>query len=121
MDGEERVRFPLAKPGIDTHWWGFTMLTLGLREAGIDVITIVNVSPKEVVSSAVQEDVDMVGISVGCEDCLRYVPEIMNSFEEKGWDRPVILGGSVTKVNAPWFTELGIDNVFLPQEADVQV
>lgn len=115
------IRFLLTKPGTDTHWRGVAVLTWGLREAGIEVISTGNIIPEQIPPIAIQEDVAMVGISVGCESFIRYVPEIMRLLKEHGYDKPVILGGHVPKTYIPWLTEIGIDKVFLPETSPLEV
>ncbi len=116
MAEERRIRVLMAKPGLDGHDRGARVLTLGLRDEGMEVIyTGLRQTPDKIVEAAIQEDVDVVGLS-----CLsgahRYLfPEVVEGLRERGaQDVMVIGGGIIAKEDIPFLKEKGIDAVFGP-------
>lgn len=111
-----RIRFLLAKPGLDGHDRGAKVVARGLREAGIEVIyTGLHQTPEQIVSAALQEDVDMVGLSIlsGAHNTL--VAEIIRLMREAGMDDvPVVLGGIIPDDDVPGLKEMGVAEVFGP-------
>lgn len=111
-----RIRFLLAKPGLDGHDRGAKVVARGLREAGIEVIyTGLHQTPEQIVSAALQEDVDMVGLSIlsGAHNTL--VAEIIGLMQESGLsDVPVVLGGIIPDDDVPRLREMGVAAVFGP-------
>ncbi|MFQ5925171.1 MAG: cobalamin B12-binding domain-containing protein [Dehalococcoidia bacterium] len=116
MAEERRIRVLMAKPGLDGHDRGAKVLTLGLRDEGMEVIyTGLRQTPDKIVEAAIQEDVDVVGLS-----CLsgahRYLfPEVVERLRERGaQDVMVIGGGIIAREDIPFLKERGIDAIFGP-------
>lgn len=116
MAEERRIRVLMAKPGLDGHDRGARVLTLGLRDEGMEVIyTGLRQTPDKIAQAAIQEDVDVVGLS-----CLsgahRYLfPEVVERLRERGaQDVMVIGGGIIAKEDIPFLKEKGIDDIFGP-------
>ncbi len=116
MAEERRIRVLMAKPGLDGHDRGARVLTLGLRDEGMEVIySGLRQTPEKIVEAAIQEDVDVVGLS-----CLsgahRYLfPEVVERLRERGaQDVMVIGGGIIAKEDIPFLKEKGIDAIFGP-------
>lgn len=116
MTEERRIRVLMAKPGLDGHDRGARVLTLGLRDEGMEVIySGLRQTPDKIVEAAIQEDVDVVGLS-----CLsgahRYLfPEVVERLRERGaQDVMVIGGGIIAKEDIPFLKEKGIDAIFGP-------
>jgi methylmalonyl-CoA mutase C-terminal domain/subunit len=86
----------LAKTGIDGHWRGISLVARALRDAGFEVILSGMARPEEIARSAVDEDVDLVGLSVGGH--ISVVHRILDLLQESRSDLPVFVGGAV----APW-------------------
>jgi methylmalonyl-CoA mutase C-terminal domain/subunit len=114
MDGERKIRALIAKPGLDGHDRGAKVLVFALREAGIEVIyTGLHQTPEEIVSSAVQEDVDTIGLSILSGAHLTIVETLMNQMREKGIsDIPIVMGGVIPEKDIPKLKDMGIRGIF---------
>ncbi|MBI2909962.1 MAG: cobalamin B12-binding domain-containing protein [Chloroflexi bacterium] len=120
---DKRIRVLIAKPGLDGHDRGARVLSLGLRDEGMEVIyTGLRQTPENIAQAAVQEDVDVVGLS-----CLsgahRYLfPETVKQLKTRGADDVlVIAGGIIPKEDIPFLRESGIKAVFGPGTAIKQI
>ena len=116
-DRERPIRVLVAKPGLDGHDRGAKVLALALRDAGMEVIySGLRQTPDQIAAAAVQEDVDVVGLSIlsGAHNVL--VPDVMRALKERGGEEiAVVLGGGIIpKEDAPKLKELGIAEVFGP-------
>ena len=112
----ENIRVLIAKPGLDGHDRGAKVICRSLRDAGYEVIyTGLRRTPDEIVNAAVQEDVDVVGLSIlsGAHNVL--FPKIMDLLKEKGVDDiAVIAGGIIPDKDIPLLEKIGISKTFLP-------
>jgi methylmalonyl-CoA mutase C-terminal domain/subunit len=113
---EKTIRVLVAKPGLDGHDRGAKVICRALRDAGFEVIyTGLRRTPEEIVSAAVQEDVDVVGLSIlsGAHNVL--FPRIMTLLKEKGAeDIPVVAGGIIPEKDISGLEKMGIRKIFLP-------
>lgn len=113
---DKKIRVLVAKPGLDGHDRGAKVVCRSLRDAGFEVIyTGLRRTPEEIVSAAIQEDVDVVGLSIlsGAHDVL--FPKIMNLLREKGADDiTVIAGGIIPEKDISDLEKMGISKIFLP-------
>jgi methylmalonyl-CoA mutase C-terminal domain/subunit len=92
----ENIRVLLAKVGLDGHDRGVKVVARCLRDAGMDVVyTGLHRSPEEVVDAAVQEDVDVLGVSLLSGAHMTIFPRIIKRLREKGVDDMILLGGGV--------------------------
>ena len=111
----ENIRVLIAKPGLDGHDRGAKVICRSLRDAGYEVIyTGLRRTPDEIVNAAVQEDVDVVGLSIlsGAHNVL--FPKIMDLLKEKGADDiAVIAGGIIPDKDIPFLEKIGISKTFL--------
>ncbi len=111
----ENIRVLIAKPGLDGHDRGAKVICRSLRDAGYEVIyTGLRRTPDEIVNAAVQEDVDVVGLSIlsGAHNVL--FPKIMDLLKEKGADDiAVIAGGIIPDKDIPFLEKIGISRTFL--------
>lgn len=109
-----RLRVLLAKLGMDTHTVGVTVIGHALREAGMEVIfTGLKQTPEMVVAAAVQEDVDVVGISTLSAGHTRSLPKLARLLEEAGaGDKLLLAGGVIPEEDKPFLTEAGVDAIF---------
>ncbi len=114
MKGEKRIRVLLAKPGLDGHSRGVRVIAIALREAGMEVIyTGLRQTTEQIVNSAIQEDVDVIGLSVLSGAHLTLCEKLMKQLKEKGLSHiPVILGGVIPQRDVPRLKQLGIAAVF---------
>lgn len=119
----ENIRVLIAKPGLDGHDRGAKVICRSLRDAGYEVIyTGLRRTPDEIVNAAVQEDVDVVGLSIlsGAHNVL--FPKIMDLLKEKGVDDiAVIAGGIIPDKDIPFLEKIGISKTFLPGSSTQEI
>jgi methylmalonyl-CoA mutase, C-terminal domain len=116
-DGQHRpIKVLIAKPGLDGHDRGAKVLARGLRDEGFEVIyTGLRQTPEMVVSAALQEDVDVVGLSILSGAHMTLLPRITAGLKEKGLDDVLVTaGGIIPDDDIPALTDAGIDRVFGP-------
>src|SRR5437763_9633242 len=110
------IRVLIAKPGLDGHDRGARVLARALRDAGMEVIyTGLRQTPEMIVNAALQEDVQVIGISIlsGAHNAI--VPEIMNLLQQKEMsDVVVIVGGTIPDSDAARLKAIGVAEVFQP-------
>jgi len=120
---KHKTRVLIAKIGLDSHDRGVKIVARTLRDAGLEVIyTGIRQSVAQVVRAAVQEDVDLLGLSFLAGDHLVLVPKVIQGLKEKGReDIPVLVGGIILKRHVQELTEMGVKKVFLPgtQQAEI--
>jgi methylmalonyl-CoA mutase, C-terminal domain len=113
---EHRVRVLIAKPGLDGHDRGAKVIARALRDAGMEVIySGLRQTPEQIAAAAVQEDVDVVGLSIlsGAHNVL--VPEVLAALAAKGGeDIAVAVGGIIPEKDIAPLREKGVKEVFLP-------
>ncbi len=123
MTREKPIRVLIAKPGLDGHTRGARILTLGLRDEGMDVIyTGLRKTPEEIVDKAAKEKADVIGLSIlsGAHNTL--LPKVVELAREKGLDQVLIIaGGAIPKEDVPILQQKGISAVFGPGTAIKQV
>ena len=113
---EKKIRVLIAKPGLDGHDRGAKVICRALRDAGMEVIyTGLRRTPEEIVNSAVQEDADVIGLSILSGAHLVLFPKIMKLLQvNKASDILVIAGGIIPEKDIPKIQKIGIAQVFLP-------
>lgn len=113
---DKRIRILIAKPGLDGHDRGAKVISRALRDAGYEVIyTGLRRTPEEIVNAAIQEDADVIGLSIlsGAHNVL--FPEVMDLLKKKEIsDIKVIAGGIIPEKDIPGLKKMGIAEVFLP-------
>ena len=113
---ERPIRVLIAKPGLDGHDRGAKVIARALRDAGMEVIySGLRQSPEQIAAAAIQEDVDVVGLSIlsGAHNVL--FPEILKLLKEKGGEDIVVLaGGIIPDKDIAKLKALGIREIFLP-------
>jgi methylmalonyl-CoA mutase C-terminal domain/subunit len=116
MAEETRIRVLVAKPGLDGHDRGAKVVARALRDAGMEVIyTGIRQTPEMIVEAAVQEDVDVVGLSILSGAHLELFPPIAKGLKEKGKnDVLVIAGGIIPDQDIPTLRKIGIKAIFGP-------
>ncbi len=109
------IRVLIAKPGLDGHDRGAKVVARGLRDAGFEVIyTGLHQTPEMVVSAAIQEDVDIVGLSILSGAHVPLVQAITKLFDEKGVEKPIFVGGIIPADDAKLLKRSGVAAVFGP-------
>ena len=116
MNPETKLRVLVAKPGLNGHDRGVKVIARGFRDAGYEVIyTGVHQTPEQIVNTAIQEDVDLVGLSCLSGAHLYLFSEVVKQLKERGaGDITVIGGGIIPEEDVPKLKEAGIKQVFLP-------
>jgi methylmalonyl-CoA mutase C-terminal domain/subunit len=111
-----KLRVVIAKPGLDGHDRGAKVIARALRDAGMEVIyTGLRQTPEQVVSAALQEDADVIGLSILSGAHNHIAPRLMQLLKEKGLDDVlVVIGGIIPDVDIPKLKEIGVKGVFLP-------
>jgi methylmalonyl-CoA mutase C-terminal domain/subunit len=113
---KHKTRVLIAKVGLDSHDRGVKIVARTLRDAGLEVIyTGIRQSVDQVTRAAVQEDVDLLGLSFLAGDHLVLAPKVIQSLKEKGReDIQVLVGGIILKRQVQELVEMGVKKVFLP-------
>ncbi|MFC1903817.1 cobalamin B12-binding domain-containing protein [Chloroflexota bacterium] len=116
MSPNKKLRVLIAKPGLDGHDRGARIIARGYRDAGFEVIyTGVHQTPEQIVNAAIQEDVNLVGLSCLSGAHLHLFAEVVKQLREKGAsDITVIGGGIIPEDDIPKLKKAGIKKVFLP-------
>jgi methylmalonyl-CoA mutase C-terminal domain/subunit len=116
---KRRVRVLIAKPGLDGHDRGVKVLAKGLRDAGMEVIYLgLRLAPEQIAEVAIQEDVDVVGLSCLSGAHLALFPKTVAMVREKGGKDILFIGGGIIpKKDIPKLQEAGIAQVFGPGTA----
>ena len=113
---EKRIRVLVAKPGLDGHDRGAKVVARALRDAGFEVIyTGLRQTPEQIAEAALQEDVNVVAMSILSGAHGHLFPKVVNLVREKGMDDVLIIGGGVIPdTDIPALKEAGIAEVFTP-------
>jgi len=111
-----KIRVVIAKPGLDGHDRGAKVIARALRDAGMEVIyTGLRQTPEQIVAATLQEDADVIGLSILSGAHMHICPRIMELLKEKGLDDVlVVIGGIIPDVDIPRLKEMGITGIFLP-------
>ena len=113
---EKKIRVLAAKPGLDGHDRGIKVISRALRDAGMEVIyTGLRQTPSQIVAAAVQEDVDVIAMSVLSGAHNHLFEMVMKLLKEQGADDILVLGGGIIpEEDIPGLKDLGITGVFGP-------
>jgi len=116
MSPQKRLRVLIAKVGLDGHDRGARIVARGYRDAGFEVVyTGVHQTPEQIASAAIQEDVDLVGLSCLSGAHLHLFTEVAKQLKENGaGDITIIGGGVIPKEDIPGLKEAGIREIFPP-------
>jgi methylmalonyl-CoA mutase C-terminal domain/subunit len=111
-----KLRVVIAKPGLDGHDRGAKVIARALRDAGMEVIyTGLRQTPEQIVSAALQEDADVIGLSILSGAHNHIAPRLMTLLHENGMDDVLVLvGGIIPDVDVPRLHAIGVKGVFLP-------
>jgi len=116
MSDSEPIRVLVAKPGLDGHDRGAKVIARALRDAGMEVIyTGLRQTPEQIVNAALQEDADVIGLSILSGAHATLVPKLMALLKERQMeDVLVVLGGIIPDADIPEIKALGVAEVFQP-------
>ena len=110
------IRVVIAKPGLDGHDRGAKVIARALRDAGMEVIyTGLRQTPEKIVAAALQEDADVIGLSILSGAHMHICPQVMKLLKERGLDHvKVVVGGIIPDVDRDKLTAMGVAGIFLP-------
>jgi (2R)-ethylmalonyl-CoA mutase len=115
-----RIKILVGKPGLDGHSNGAEQVALRARDVGMEVIYQgIRLTPEEIAESALQEDVDVVGLSILSGSHLELIPEVVRLLRNEGVEVPVVVGGIIPVADAERLREAGVAGVYTPKDFDV--
>ena len=120
---DKRIRVLIAKPGLDGHDRGAKVIARALRDAGMEVVyTGIRQTPEMIAEAALQEDVDVVGMSILSGAHMALFPRVMELLHENDMDDVlVVTGGIIPDEDVPALNEMGIMGVFGPGTATDEI
>jgi methylmalonyl-CoA mutase, C-terminal domain len=113
---KDRVKVIIAKPGLDGHDRGAKVVARALRDAGLEVVyTGIRQTPEMIAEAALQEDVDMVGLSILSGAHLELFPRVVEEMKKRGLDDVILLaGGIIPQEDVPALQKIGFRAIFGP-------
>lgn len=116
MNKKRRLRVLVAKPGLDGHDRGARIIARAYRDAGFEVVyTGLHQTPEEIVQAAIQEDVDMIGLSSLAGAHMYLFPRVVELLKQRGADDIVVCGGGIfPEEDIPKLKKAGIKEIFKP-------
>ena len=115
-----RIKILVGKPGLDGHSNGSEQVALRARDVGMEVIYQgIRLTPAEIAESALQEDVDVVGLSILSGSHLELIPEVVRLLRDENVDVPVVVGGIIPVADAERLREAGVAGVYTPKDFDI--
>ncbi len=116
MTAERKIRVLIAKPGLDSHDRGAKIVARALRDAGMEVIyTGLRQTPEQIVETSLQEDVDVIGLSILSGAHTTLFPNIMKLLKEQGMDDVLVFaGGIIPQEDVAALKKIGIKEIFGP-------
>ncbi|MCH7973142.1 MAG: cobalamin B12-binding domain-containing protein [Bacteroidetes bacterium] len=120
---DQKIRVLVAKAGLDGHDRGAKIIAAALRDAGMEVIyTGLRQTPETIVEAALQEDVDVIGISILSGAHLTILPKILNLMKEKGLDDVLLTGGGIIpEEDIIKLKKMGVGELFTPGARTTQI
>ena len=115
-----RIKILVGKPGLDGHSNGAEQIALRARDVGMEVIYAgIRLTPEQIAASAIDEDVDVVGLSILSGSHAELVPEVLARLEEAGVEVPVVVGGIIPPADERKLLEAGVARVYTPKDFEV--
>jgi len=115
-----RPRILVGKPGLDGHSNGAEQIAVRARDVGMEVIYQgIRLTPEQIAASAIEEDVDVVGLSILSGSHLELIPETVRLLRTQGVEAPVVVGGIIPAADAEALRERGVARVYTPKDFDV--
>jgi (2R)-ethylmalonyl-CoA mutase len=115
-----RIKILVGKPGLDGHSNGAEQIALRAKDVGMEVIYQgIRLTPEEIATSALQEDVDVVGLSILSGSHLELIPEVVRLLAEEGLEIPVVVGGIIPVADGERLRAAGVAGVYTPKDFDL--
>jgi ethylmalonyl-CoA mutase len=115
-----RLRILVGKPGLDGHSNGAEQIAVRARDVGMEVIYQgIRLTPEQIASSALQEDVDVIGLSILSGSHRELVPRVVELLEAEGVDVPVVVGGIIPPGDVPALRTAGVARVYTPKDFEL--
>ncbi|MFX1349194.1 MAG: cobalamin B12-binding domain-containing protein [Promethearchaeota archaeon] len=113
---ERKIRVLMSKPGIDGHWRGGIVVSRAIRDAGMELIFGGFQNVHQIVESAIQEDVDVIGLSIHSGAHFAYTQQVIDLLKERGVidNIMILVGGVVPAKDFPKLKEMGVANIYGP-------
>jgi len=113
---EKKIRVLMSKPGIDGHWRGGIVVSRALRDAGMELIFGGFQNANQIVETAIQEDIDVLGLSIHSGAHFAYTKQVIDLLKEKGVldDILILVGGVIPAQDFPKLKEMGVANIYGP-------
>ncbi len=120
---ERKIRVLIAKPGLDGHDRGAKVVARALRDAGMEVIyTGLRQTPEMIAAAALQEDVDVVGLSILSGAHLALAPRVIDLLKQNGQDKVLVfIGGIIPDDDVPQLLKMGVHAVYGPGTSTIKV
>jgi len=113
-------RMLVAKPGLDGHSNGAEQIAVAARDAGLEVIYQgIRLTPEQIAAVALDEDVDVIGLSILSGSHLELVPEVVRLARERGVAAPIVVGGIIPGEDRPQLLEAGVAAVYTPKDFEL--
>lgn len=119
----DKIRVLLAKPGLDGHDRGIKVIAAALRDAGFEVIyTGLRQTPEQIVTAAIQEDVDAIGVSILSGAHMTLFPSILNLLKEQGGEGILLFGGGIIPdEDVDELKKIGVAQLYTPGAATTEI
>ena len=115
-----RIKVLIGKPGLDGHSNGAEQIAVRARDAGLEVVYAgIRLSPEQIATSADQEDVDLVGLSILSGSHLELIPAVISDLRDAGVEAPVVVGGIIPDSDADSLTQAGVAAVYTPKDFEI--
>ena len=113
---EKKIRVLMSKPGIDGHWRGGIVVSRAIRDAGMELIFGGFQNVQQIVESAIQEDVDVIGLSIHSGAHFAYTQQVIDLLKERGVfeNIMILVGGIVPAQDFSKLKEMGVANIYGP-------
>ena len=112
-----RMKILVGKPGLDGHSNGAEQLAVRARDAGMEVVYDgIRLSPEQIAESALEEDVNVIGLSILSGSHLELIPAVIDALAQRGVDVPVVVGGIIPDGDARVLKEAGVAAVYTPKD-----
>lgn len=120
---EKKIRVLMSKPGIDGHWRGGIVVSRAIRDAGMELIFGGFQNVEEIVETAVQEDVDVIGLSIHSGAHFAYTQGVIDLLKERGLfgNIMILVGGVIPAQDFQKLKEMGVMNVYGPGSMTAEI